>query len=556
MNVLVLFSVTVVAGMLHIENGHEKMRRSMDNFAKYSRENYQQSTCNNLVSDLDRVCANRYNYIFRKAKCAQMVASPNNTNVLRDTSSTITMFYVKNSSNAQRVISNLMDSWFFHNTGKYRICLCGQVKDRSFLTEILSALWRSSILNVVILYFNNTLREASFDPFTDTLTTRSFASPLPVYFKEFPDKLKNLRNYPIKVLTYSQYFRLENEYVYSFDRNFLKSLETEMDLSLDVIEMDEDESILKNVLWKICYSSEQFTVVTEAVGLNTDLHDEAFFNCTHITFPHMVNNFVALVPKPKPDSVWYHVVYLLNLKVVGCSALGTAVMVFLDKHLSWEQRSREWKYFSFLKVLIRLPVPELLKKRSIIRGSWLFAGLLLTITYDFLTLQAILTHNHGGTIRTLKDLNRTRLPLLATDYIQVELPYKIVKKSAWKTKLLTNKADAVFLAPYTVAHKFVHYFADIHEEFHYTIMEETVQPALGAFICKHRSPFLDRIKVLSMRVREFGVAAHVPSKRSKIEAADTVLTFHHFEGVFILFIVGLVLATFAFIGEMLIKMFL
>lgn len=171
-------------------------------------------TCNFIYSENEPICLITFTSYMKTLFAARVIVkttSDNNDTIpdfVQDTETTETILFIDTVSRFNYTFQNFVSSEFFNNAGKYKIVFCGReniINDR-VLYDMAKFVWSYGVLNFGFMYYDTKyLKEVQYNPFFDKLSIFKIKD-ISEDYEEYPDKLKNMNGYPLKVLGKDVYF--------------------------------------------------------------------------------------------------------------------------------------------------------------------------------------------------------------------------------------------------------------------------------------------------------------------------------------------------------------
>ncbi|KAF7271606.1 hypothetical protein GWI33_015528 [Rhynchophorus ferrugineus] len=546
----ILLLAATVTGKLHGDrNVDDYLFRMKSRYFDYIKPTNDFTTCNVISSNHKTICHDIFDVYLKHFKCVKLIATLNKTNlVFQDTSTSITLILVLDLNKFESDLTMVVKSRFYTNAGKYKIILCSQIWSTRTLKNMARFIWSYQMIHFVFVCHRGVdLYEVHYNPFVDELLFFPL-DKIDESYNPFPDKLNDIRGEAIEVLTFASYLEFPAIYsVYNYDKSFTEFFKKGLNASILYHKLSDNGSIMERAVEGIKSTKAELCLVTLPIVQNKMLKMNRDF-LDH-SYPHMMNNVVALVPKPKRAPQWKMIWVILRPKYFFLVFAWSVLMGLLEKYLTLDRQDSRFEYLLYYWVFLKIPLPKYIRKKSYLRASWLTAALFLGFFYDFAILKSLLTHQYEPNIQTVADLQKTTLPIYSTEHSIRRLPLKLVNRSKWKDLVLENKGDAVFITSYLVADTITKYFTNNNKMFNYEIMKEVIVPAHGAYICRKRSPYIKKIQSISLKVREFGVLDRNPIQYRRILVKENTMNFRHFLGVFAVLLTGYSVSMVAFLWE-------
>lgn len=163
----------------------------------------------NFVHSKDQsYCVSVYNLIVNAPLTPVVtveLSSSSAPKVLIDFQTTETLLLINSVASFHDTFVRFVTSDYFQNSGKYKLLLCKEIgSDVELLKGLVHLVWKYRMLDFVLIYFDQTVvNEVQYNPFTDELKIVNI-DDVGDYHEEYPDKLKNMNGYPMKLLGMGQ----------------------------------------------------------------------------------------------------------------------------------------------------------------------------------------------------------------------------------------------------------------------------------------------------------------------------------------------------------------
>lgn len=266
------------------------------------------------------------------------------------------------------------------------------------------------------------------------------------------------------------------------------------------------------------------------------------------SYPHMINHYVLLVPKPRKVNKWTIMIFNSTKWIILMLLLVCLLSAYFDKILSLDVRKFDIEFFIFSA--LNVPQSRCFSKKSIVKATWLISMLFMAILLGNGYLNILLVDKYKPGIKTIQDLKESGIKIYVADKVNLSYSYIPVSKSVWKNLLFKNDQNSAFIGSYMDINRIGNYFSHKHIEFKYEYFNKIVLPKFGAFAVKKKSPYLDKIGLLAAKVREFGVTTKISNKFENLIEANIKMSFKDFLGLFIILWCGLTVALIVFILEL------
>lgn len=401
---------------------------------------------------------------------------------------------------------------------------------------MVNSLWGHRILNFLLIYFfNQTLTLTSYNPFKGTLT---FADALSE-FEEFPDKLKDMNGYMVKLATTLGATVIPKKY--NFDISFLEIFQKVTNSTI-VLEDNRVSKMYNQQVYKMIDSGDaEFCCITMPCSFE-DVPKDLVSRVT-CSYPHIMNNIIALVPKPHLVQKTLHSFTSLQLNILY--AVAAMLITVLQK------KQINFKYFIVLLVIgIGLPITSFKKHKYGFTFFWLMGSIFTVAVINVRIMQLVMEPQYTKPLSTLKDLNDTKLPIYTYGYCSDLLANTIMTNlEVMKKSLMRNEGNAIFVGSCKTLDMYMKLNLLKNVDFKYEIMKEILLPKYGSYVIKTRSVFLQKVHQVTDQVKQMGVQAVVPAVKNKPFDVSFTLNLWHFEVIFLFYLIGLLVSFGVFIIE-------
>lgn len=524
-----------------------QMAKQVNTYTQFTRPKNPYTTCNLFILSDGQWCEDVWSAFLKESKCAKHISTRFNVSHIEDTHSTVTFLIIQN-ENFTDYFQRFIQSKYFSNKGNYKFAVCSPVSDQKLILNICQQIWKNRMANFVILYWNATLKFASYNPFNqqlhimDAILKRS---------PEFPDSLRDMQGYPLRILEIPRYVKFSIEYSYSFDTNFLYALKKCMNVTVIGVIISKDQSTLSTLHLRLSTEDVEVVPFTQAVGFHWGPNHPSQ-SVTYLSI-YTMNNIVALVPNPKQISQLHFFFTMLLVVVIPLLLSISFMMASLDKFASPTRKTRKLDLMGFLAVCFKSSLPHFSQIKSPLRIVWLLSCVLMGIFYDILALNFALVPRYEKAISSLSDLRASNLPIFSIDFpLPPEYNVTRLGKTAWRDKIQANKGDAAFIGAQETFDKIAKWHANTRRPYNYRTLEEVVVPAYGAFLSKAKSPYSHKLEQIILRVTQMGASVEVPYRYKKDQLtreSNQFLVFKDFLGIFAVWMTGMCIASLVFFLE-------
>lgn len=401
---------------------------------------------------------------------------------------------------------------------------------------MVNTLWGHRILNFLLIYFfNQTLTLASYNPFKGTLT---FADALSE-FEEFPDKLKDMNGHMVKLATTLGATVIPKKY--NFDISFLEIFQKVTNSTIVLEDNRVSKMYIQQVYKMIDFGDAEFCCITMPCSFG-DIPKDLVSRVT-CSYPHIMNNIIALVPKPHLVQKTLHSFTSLELNILY--AVAAMLITVLQK------KQINLKYFIVLLVTgIGLPITSFKKHKYGFTFFWLMGSIFTVAVINVRIMQLVMEPQYTKPLSTLKDLNATKLPIYTYGYCSDLLANTMMTNlEVMKKAVMRNEGNAIFVGSSKTLDMYMKLNLLKNVDFKYEIMKEILLPKYGSYVIKTRSVFVQKVHQVTDRIKQMGVQAVVPAVKNKPFNVSSTLNLWHFEVIFLFYFIGLLVSFGVFIIE-------
>ncbi|KAL1502305.1 hypothetical protein ABEB36_007471 [Hypothenemus hampei] len=498
-----------------------------------------QVNCNIIIMKQPEFCYEILNELLKARNCVKLITSYENiSDDFQDVYATVTTILIGRLGQFQEDLKIFVNSQYFTNLGKYKFIICDTVKADKNIYEMSREIWKNKILNFVLLYANLTVKAAIFNPFRDDLDI-SEASRSGLI--EFPEKLRNMNGYPVRLSTTLTATTVAQRY--SFDLNFLETFKRFTNCTLSLKNHFVDLMYVGKVFELIASNDAEFCTITEPFGFEKlSKNISEIVTCSD---PHMFNNIVALVPKPKMlHNNFLNVVHPYSVVIY----LFTSVfLAFLTKFL-WKENANLFAFiFTGLGIVVQITKNA---RKSSTLFTWILASAFLSAIVNIYFLHTMLIPRYENKITSIDDITKKGYKIYSYGFYRNQ-NVNIVSLSSLKKMVMENRGDSIFIGTYKTLDMYKNVYLNKNINFTYELMEMPLESKYGCFVVKKRSIFFKQIHKIAMIIQEFGVKTNIPQRHKTLLDVNYTLTFKALGPAFIFFLLGLCVATFTFCIEFL-----
>ncbi|RZC39564.1 hypothetical protein BDFB_011123, partial [Asbolus verrucosus] len=440
---------------------------------------------------------------------------------------------------------------FWKSRNENHFIICTPVVGTEFLPNFLNYLWRNNILNFVVVFVYKQLEVFSYNPFNNNeiinLTNRAYHSDT-----LFPDKLKNLNGYELKVSifpTIPMTMKIKEEW-YGRDYQQLKMVTSIMNATFSLLEPPaENENFSHKHAYKDIISGKtDFCFVSH-------FHEMNHFEGVEFTYPHQNNALVILMPitqniKKRRNllSIFKVTIWILITVLIATITVALKLANNLHKDLPGAQFLHVWACF------LGVSFPYLRRKHPVIKYQ-LIMLLLMTIVFrtafHCLLISSFVNRGSVDKITNISDLENVDLKIYTSESFGriVSKSYGLHKKFVFisrreRNKLIYNvEPDVAFLETLIFAESFLHGLKIQEKNVPYYILPELLVPGFDNYIFQKYSPYLGKVNECLMKELQYGLSNNLFRYKPYVPGNGTdddniVLNMLHMHSVFYLLILG------------------
>ncbi|XP_037951250.1 uncharacterized protein LOC119681998 [Teleopsis dalmanni] len=448
--------------------------------------------------------------------------------------------------------------------------------------------WKKWVLNVAIMFWRNySLRVYRYNPFMDNyLIPVKYIGRIPQITDLFPKKLPDMQGKPLRMCLYHDEIRaifLSNNRIIGSDGLMSEYIAERLNATRIIDRISSQADLKENRSADICFKEVEDEIDDIAMNIRF-LAPETFENYVEYTTVQIRDDLCVIVPKAKVASIFWNLFRSFKLKV-WISILLSILIAYLFCIIFYGRLC--WKEHILLQLLastLSMPMTRVPAKISLrfILFLWLFYGLLITGAFKGNLTSNLVFRTYLPDVNTIKDLALSQYDLILYrrhhKHIHIFLnesnPYEAMIKRKLRvqtdyeitTLLESNNRSYAYLQKYHVA--LFQIVARKHTSkgrplFH--LMNTCLVPFHAVYILPYGSPYIGFVNHLVRGAHEFGFvvrwenlmnSAFLKSGRSVFRRKQSdddlvVLKVAHFQAAFCLLSIGLILAFFVFIGELL-----
>lgn len=542
---LVLFNFFVgICALLRLEEllNHHKIVEEYNKYISNGR-NSPERTCVILNMMKFNTCPDMLVEFAKANYCPKLILSKEALGSPMDFGSNLIIFMVAEAEHLLEALTQFSTTAHCDNGGRFKFVICKPIKNRIKLHTLSEEMWKIKILNFVILYYNTTLKGAIFDPFRDKLDTHP-AKILGSEINEFPDKLKDTNGYPIKLILCPNVTAVHSRH--NFDFNFMSVFQ--QGTNATIIANNQRANLMYGpILFNLLASTDdEFCPITQPYYLAkiAGIKDEV--TCTR---PHMINNIVALVPKPQILPANFYAALKLTDILVFYIIL--TLVTLLDKYLSLHPKCNKLDVFGFLAATLRASVPRFNTTKTAVRYFWILTCVFIWAIIDVQFLHVLLLPRYSKKITTIQDIKESGFTLYSYGYHKhVGLNGTDVGLETLRDMAMNNRIKAIFVGSYKSLSLYLKVTLNKQKTLILEMMQEPLKPMFGCFAIKKNSPYFGKVEELSYRVLEMGVKTIVPERYKRRIDEHVKLNYETLESTFRLLYYSMLFASLVFMIEL------
>ncbi|CAG9772374.1 unnamed protein product [Ceutorhynchus assimilis] len=511
-------------------------------YAKYTRPQGRYWTCDITQNKNFGACVEDITAFLKATKCPKLIYPEKKTDLYVETFKTVSMHFLDKEDNFEDLIQGIVTSKYFNNRGRQKFLFCHTIEDDLTIMNLLELLWKYSLLNSVVVYHNETIHSGFYNPFSNELKLIN-GKKLQETVDEYPNKLKNMYGYPVNIIVGQNLTSLEPRYDY--DVIFLESFKKITNCTLVSHLYPLDTLKFPQIVLEIVEKNAEFSPVTQPYS--TEETENELSGEISCSYPHMMNDIVALVPKPKivPNNFvdeaaapWAILIYFLIIILV----------TLFEKHLSLTKR--HYDIISFIAIGLRSSTPAFAKQKSCIKYFWILTCFFLWAYIEVKLLNRIMIPQYGNSIRTLDELRHSNLTVYTyRNYDSLGMNYTILTLTNFRELIFKNSVDAAFIGSFKTLDSYKIKYLNRNIKFKYELMPELLIPKYGCYFMKKKSIVHSTIQELLLHVKELGVKEDVPVRYKQQFNVENDLSLIQLELAFRGLLIGESFGIFVFLCE-------
>lgn len=432
--------------------------------------------------------------------------------------------------------------------------ICNEIKSLRFLLNFMRDVWRNMILNFIVTFiYDGTLHVFSYNPFIDkkvNVTRKKLW---------FPDKLKNIFGYTIKVSMFDDYPLTTNRYG-SWEGDDYEL----MKLFMSVINATYDIIVPAN---NATYRG-AFQDMTQN---KTDLCFIGVFMQPLFSFEtsdaHAESSMAMLIPlKHSEYYVNIHIFYMevwVLLFVAWSIIAGFALLSPKRRFFRFFQT-----YFYLSATFFGTIFPKLNRKRSYLKiaiMTMILCSIITRTAFQSLLISNFVHSSPPDQIQEVEQLQNSDLVINIPESQSRIIPksynlhskFNIITRQQ-RVNMLDYKnlnTSGAYVMTGAFAEKFTQIFEKRLKKSPFYIMN--IVPGFHTFIFKKHSPYLDKINAFLRQFQEFDLSKKNTFRKvkPKIPKIEPILKFEHLQTSLAALVVGFIISYVVFIAELFIPGF-
>jgi hypothetical protein len=470
--------------------------------------------------------------------------------------------FVSEVSGVNATIQSLKRNVLWDSRTEHHFIFCKPVKNLDFLPNLLQSIWINHVLNFVVVFVFDHLEVFSFNPFNRNEIVN--VSQHPNQF--FADKLQNLHGYELRVSLFEQLSLLfkDVDRWYGMDYKILKMVTTTMNATFRIVEPAFNRKDHRAAYEDVTTDKTDFCFNSFFRTYDSSMTDAEF------TYPHQHNKIVVVVPVGSESSknnvvnvfsavVWIYIAALLlittTILTVGSTNGNNSFTQFL---------------LYTINSLLGNGFPSFSTKRFTIKFqlmTFILGTIILRTAFNCFLISSIVSPSSVPQMTTIAELRSSKIPVYTSQVLADLLPkeygltdqYVIVSAEERSKKLYSLDRGGSYVVTLRIAKNFIETVESVQTDVPFYILEEPLVVGLNTYIFQKYSPYKDRVSQILLEELQFKFSKNreedkkVALENHSEDEDNVVLTVRHFELVFYLLVVGLVLGILAFVTELLWK---
>lgn len=456
--------------------------------------------------------------------------------------------------NVNDTIAQIANYTFWGSRKHNYFIICNEISSITFLHNFMVDIWRNGVLNFIVAFiYKGMLQVFLYNPFIDKQLNVTYGN----YW--FPDKLKDVFGYTIKVSLFDDYPLTTNRYGSweGDDYNLLKLFMSVINATYDIIIPTNNGTYLE--------------AFKDMDNNKSDLCLIGFFMQARLScessYAHAETSIALLIPfKHSEYYVNVHIFYVdvWILLIAAWAIIAGFALLNPTRRFSLFFESCFYLSSTFFGNIF----PKLNRKRSYMKiaiMTMILCSIITRTAFQSLLISNFVNSAPPDQIREIEELQNSDLIIYTPKSQSNIIPksYNLNSKFNFITRqqridMLDYKhlnTSGAYLMSGVFAKEYTHIFKKRLRQSPFYILD--IVPGFQTFIFKKRSPYLDKINIFLRVFQEFDLSKKNTFRKvkPKIPKIESVLNFEHLKTSLAALIIGLIISSVVFIIELIIPGF-
>ncbi|KAF5278847.1 hypothetical protein FQR65_LT03536 [Abscondita terminalis] len=432
-----------------------------------------------------------------------------------------------------------------------------EVADFYWITGASKRLWNKKIQNFFFVYLATNLEVVTYNPFDQKLEKYSEDRQYP---KMFNNKQLNMNRYLVKGGVVEDIPRsiVLDDKIYSSDYDFMRRILDHLNASLEVVPyLYGDQSY--SVLIKHIISGDVDFGMMSYFLFNTIYRPDGKY--AEFAYPYKMDAAVILMPKPEPIPTYLNLFLVFKYGawiafIAGFLAITLLTEAVDEVSIRMEMVTGEASFLQIVRVISNVPTIERRRRiftKRFVFGCCLWLAFFFNVSFNSNLILTLIKPKEFEKISTLSELVDTKRKIYIT---QTFAEYASNHNTMREQFVFANKnviAEMVLSARILMAAVQKSFGANL-----FYILKEHLVPGHRAYAFPKNSPHITTINKIKLYFFEFGLREnHQKSTRKNVhvmnntqdQSSETPLALSHVQTPFYLLILGLLIGTLVFWGE-------
>ncbi|KAJ3635899.1 hypothetical protein MTP99_008769 [Tenebrio molitor] len=459
--------------------------------------------------------------------------------------------FVEQISTIQETIRQVRNYSFWSARSDNHLIICKPLNDSDLLRDLLRGVWKSHIINFVVVFVCNSLQIVSYDPFKAQDVVN-----LTGVLDHFPDKLTNLHGHQLRVSLFDDFpLTMKRANRWSGKEYTLLATVAEMlNATVKIVEPPENSN----------YYGAYDDIMTDKADFCFVSHFQLgnIYQDAEFTYPHEMNGVALLMPVTHHTSkfllVFHPTIWLLFVVVI----VSISTMSLLrDRHSFPEM------VLYTATCLLGYSFPRFDRKSFLVRSQiiiFIGGAIIIRTAFQSVLTSSFIKSTPVDQINSIAQLQKSSIKIFMSKPLGAIVPqeYNLHERFVYITReeriaMLYENLNTTggYGMTLTYAQRYVEILKNRGKSTPFYVMKEILVPGYNTFIFQRHSPYIDKISECLLREKQYMLAARrrlaIKNWENDFEGGDqVVLRFQHLQRVFYTLACGLAASFLVFLTEL------